>query len=200
MLLRRVAFSIALLFSASPALAENILVVVDLKMQTMQVKVDGETKYRWDVSTGRMGFDTPPGRYEPTRMYKTYFSQQYDDAPMPYSIFFHQGYAIHGTTDLANLGQVASHGCVRLDPENAATLFAMVKKAGPENTVIRVRSQSATIATLSEPEAVEADRVADAAVTLEATATDATSDLVIDAVTTSTVEVAIPWMRRDVNS
>ncbi len=197
MLLRRVAFSIALLFSASPALAENILVVVDLKMQTMQVKVDGETKYRWDVSTGRMGFDTPPGRYEPTRMYKTYFSQQYDDAPMPYSIFFHQGYAIHGTSDLGNLGQVASHGCVRLDPENAATLFAMVKKAGPENTVIRVRSQSATIATLSEP---EADRVADAAVTLEATATDATSDLVIDAVTTSTVEVAIPWMRRDVNS
>jgi hypothetical protein len=200
MLLRRVAFTIALFFVASPTPAEDILIVVDLELQTMQVKVDGDIKYRWDVSTGRIGFDTPPGRYQPTRMYKTYFSRQHDNAPMPFSIFFHQGYAIHGTTDLANLGQIASHGCVRLAPDNAATLFAMVKKAGPKNTVIRVRTEEAALARLRAAEPVEADALTDGAITVEAAVTDSATDLVIDAVTTGTLEMTIPWMRPEFNS
>jgi hypothetical protein len=199
-MLRRIAFCIALIFAATPALAGNILIVVDLELQTMLVKVDGATKYRWDVSTGRAGFDTPPGRYQPTRMYKTYYSQQYDNAPMPYSIFFHQGYAIHGTTDLGNLGQVASHGCVRLDPENAAALFALVKKAGPENTVIRIRTHEATVAARTEPETIDADPAIEDVVTVETAATDAESGLMIDAIAAGTVEVSIPWMQQGLNS
>lgn len=150
-MLRRIVFAVAFAFAASPVLAENVLVIVDIQMQTMHVRVDGVTKHRWDVSTGRRGYSTPPGRYQPIRMHKRYFSRKYDNAPMPYAIFFHGGYAIHGTTDLRNLGRIASHGCVRLHPDNAATLFELVKEAGSENTVIRVESSRVTSATLRDP-------------------------------------------------
>lgn len=150
-MLRRIVLAMVFAFAASPAFAENVLVIVDIQMQTMHVRVDGVTKYRWDVSTGRRGYSTPPGRYQPIRMHKRYFSRKYDNAPMPFAIFFNGGYAIHGTTDLRNLGRIASHGCVRLHPDNAATLFDLVKAAGAENTVIRVERSRATAATLEEP-------------------------------------------------
>jgi hypothetical protein len=138
-------------FSVSPVLADSVLVIVDLQMQKMHVRHNGETVHRWDVSSGRAGFETPPGRYQPTRMYRKYNSRTYDNAPMPYSIFFVGGYAIHGTSDLKNLGQIASHGCVRLDTANAQTLFELVKAVGVENTVIRVEPSRASTATLSDP-------------------------------------------------
>lgn len=139
-MLRRILLALVFAFATAPALASNILVVVDLPMQIMHVRVDGVTKYRWDVSTGRAGYTTPAGRYQPIRMHEKWYSRKYDNAPMPYAIFFNGGYAIHGTSDLRNLGSVASHGCVRLHPENAATLFSLVKEIGSENTIIRIRS------------------------------------------------------------
>lgn len=139
-MLRRILLALVLALATAPALASNILVVVDIPMQIMHVRVDGVTKYRWDVSTGRAGYTTPAGRYQPIRMHEKWYSRKYDNAPMPYAIFFNGGYAIHGTTDLRNLGSVASHGCVRLHPENAATLFSLVKEIGSENTIIRIRS------------------------------------------------------------
>lgn len=146
-MLRRLLLACLFVFAAAPAFAaDNVLIIVDLQMQTMHVRVDGVTRHRWDISSGREGFDTPPGRYQPTRMYRTYHSRQYDMAPMPYSIFFHQGYAIHGTTYLDRLGRTASHGCVRLATENAEALFALVKQAGEANTVIRVESQRSAVA------------------------------------------------------
>lgn len=150
-MLRRIVLVLLFAFAASPAFAGNILVIVDIQMQTMHVRVDGVTKYRWDVSTGRAGYSTPPGRYQPIRMHKKYFSRKYDNAPMPFAIFFNGGYAIHGTTDLRNLGRIASHGCVRLHPDNAATLFDLVKQVGAENTVIRIEGNRATTAVLREP-------------------------------------------------
>jgi hypothetical protein len=193
-MLRRIVLALVFAFSVSPAFAENILVIVDLQMQTMHVRVDGVTKYRWDVSSGRSGYATPPGRYQPTRMHKKYFSRKYDNAPMPFSIFFHEGYAIHGTTDLRNLGRVASHGCVRLDPENAATLFDLVKEVGPENTVIRVETHRATIAILTEPMPVAPEMA------LEAT-TDVASEPAVDDLTTGSTgpAVTIPWLRAGLN-
>jgi hypothetical protein len=189
-MLRRLLLSLVFAFAVSPAFADNILVIVDLQMQTMQVRIDGVTKYRWDVSTGRAGYDTPPGRYQPTRMHKKYFSRKYDNAPMPYAIFFHEGYAIHGTTDLKRLGRIASHGCVRLHPENAATLFALVKEIGPENTVIRIRSYAQGVAVLQDPEpvapAVEAAEITAAAID--------------DMTTGGTVHVKVSWLRRGLNS
>jgi len=139
-MLRRVLLALFFALVASPALSANIVVVVDIPMQTMHVRVDGETRYRWDVSTGRPGYATPPGRYQPIRMHKLWYSRKYDNAPMPYAIFFHGGYAIHGTNDIKHLGRIASHGCVRLHPDNAATLFSLVKEIGSENTIIRIRS------------------------------------------------------------
>lgn len=188
-MLRRFGLVVACFFAVTTsALAENVLVIVDLQMQTMHVRVDGVTKYRWDVSSGRSGYSTPPGRYQPTRMHRKYFSRQYDNAPMPFSIFFHQGYAIHGTTDLRNLGRVASHGCVRLHPDNAEVLFDLVRKAGPEHTVIRVESNRVTNAVLSSPLALDEPTVLEA---------EAEAAGVVDAVTTSSIPtVTIPVLRK----
>jgi lipoprotein-anchoring transpeptidase ErfK/SrfK len=97
---------------------------------------DGRTIYTFDVSTGRKGYSTPTGSFKPIRMHKMWYSSKYENAPMPYAIFFHGGYAIHGTTDVAHLGQIASHGCVRLHPDNAELLFELVNKVGMKNTRI----------------------------------------------------------------
>lgn len=132
----------ALLFAlvATPALAGSVSVVVDLSDQKMYVKVNGWTKYQWDVSTARKGYRTPLGEFKPTRMHTTYYSKKYHNSPMPYSIFFYGGYAIHGTTSTKWLGRPASHGCVRLHPDNAEKLFSLVEKYGKDKTLIEVRS------------------------------------------------------------
>lgn len=138
-MLRRVFLSLVLLFLAVPASASELYVLVDISEQSMAVRLNGELKYTFDVSTGRKGYSTPTGAYGVTRMYRKYHSKKYDGAPMPYSIFFHGGYAIHGTTDLKRLGRIASHGCVRLHPDNAKMLFALVQEVGSENTNIWVK-------------------------------------------------------------
>ena len=102
---------------------------IDLTSQTMHV-ASSQGEYDWPVSTGRPGHRTPTGVYRPQRMYVTAFSRKYDNAPMPHAIFFTGGYAIHGTYATDMLGQVASHGCIRLAPENATTLFDLVKHEG----------------------------------------------------------------------
>ena len=136
-MLRRVLFGLVFGLLATPALAANIFIVVDISEQKMWVAVDGAPTHTFDVSTGRKGYTTPTGRYEVTRMYRKYHSKKYDGAPMPYAIFFHEGFAIHGTTDLKHLGSIASHGCVRLHPDNARMLFDLVKDLGAANTTIR---------------------------------------------------------------
>jgi lipoprotein-anchoring transpeptidase ErfK/SrfK len=122
----------------SPAKVSGpISITVDISTQSMKVASEGgRTIYTFDVSTGRPGHATPTGNFRPIRMHKMWYSSKYENAPMPYSIFFHGGYAIHGTTDLAHLGQVASHGCVRLDPANAEKLFELVNQVGMKNTSI----------------------------------------------------------------
>jgi L,D-transpeptidase catalytic domain len=112
-----------------------LLVNIDKSKQTMTVSVDGVETYEWPVSTGRAGYSTPSGSYTATSMNEIWYSKQWDNAPMPHSIFFMKdGHAIHGSLDVKNLGKPASHGCVRISPENAATLYALVTKNGLENT------------------------------------------------------------------
>jgi len=89
-------------------------------------------------STGRAGYGTPSGTYRPQRLERTWFSKEYYNSPMPHSIFFHSGYAIHGSYEISRLGGPASHGCIRLHPQNAATLFAVVKQQGADFTTIVV--------------------------------------------------------------
>jgi len=117
-----------------PASAE-VLISVDKGDQRMTVTVDGQTRYTWPVSTGAENYDTPSGAHRPFRMERTHFSREFDDAPMPNAIFFTgQGHAIHGTNHTRQLGNAASHGCVRLAPKNAASLFSLVKAQGMANT------------------------------------------------------------------
>ena len=114
----------------------GIVARIDISNQTMTVFEDGSPIYSWNVSTARQGYRTPTGNYRPTRMHKMWYSRKYDMSPMPYSIFFTGGYAIHGTPFVRNLGHPASHGCVRLHPDNARTLFNLVQAHGAANTRI----------------------------------------------------------------
>lgn len=139
-MLRRILLALVLVLAVSPALARDLLVTIDISAQTMSVRVDGVTEHRWAVSTGRKGYPTPKGTYRPVRLERMWYSTKYDNAPMPHSIFFRGGYAIHGTTEVRNLGRPASHGCVRLAPANAAVLYSLVRQIGRDNTIIRVRS------------------------------------------------------------
>src|SRR5690242_6241093 len=125
----------ALALAASPAYAE-VLIHVDKSIQQMAVSVDGRTRYVWPVSTGIARYDTPDGAYKPFRMEKDHFSKEWDDAPMPYSIFFtKQGHAIHGTNH-TSIGRPASHGCVRLSVAHAGQLWDLVKAEGMNNTKV----------------------------------------------------------------
>ena len=121
----------------TPARA-GVVVQIDKSSQRMAVSVDGMMRYTWPVSTGRSGYGTPSGVFHPQMMARRWFSRRYYNSPMPHSIFFYHGFAIHGTYDLARLGGPASHGCVRLHPSHAAALFSLVERNGPGHTRIEI--------------------------------------------------------------
>jgi hypothetical protein len=128
------AAAVLLLASLAPA-AARLLIEIDKSAQTMTVSQDGARLHRWPVSTGLPRYATPSGAFTPFRMEKDHFSREWDDAPMPHSIFFTKaGHAIHGTEHLRAIGRPASHGCVRLEPANARVLFDLVKRMGMANT------------------------------------------------------------------
>lgn len=120
--------ALATVLWAMPASAASVVAKISISQQRMIVSVDGKPRYTWKVSTGRTGYRTPTGSFRPTALKKVHFSSKYDNAPMPNSIFFLGGYAIHGTNKVGNLGRPASHGCVRLAPGNAAALYALVSQ------------------------------------------------------------------------
>ena len=125
-----------LLAAANTPASAQLVARIDLSNQQLQLWIDGERAYLWPISTARRGYRTPTGTYHPQRMYRRYFSRKYDDAPMPHAIFFHDGYAIHGTTDVKRLGRPASHGCIRLHPRNAAILYELASAYGRSRTRI----------------------------------------------------------------
>jgi hypothetical protein len=122
--------------------AGSLRISIDLSSQRMHVKSHGETVYSWPISSGRAGYHTIRGTFKPKYMTRMHYSKKYDNAPMPNSIFFHGGYAIHGTYATGRLGRPASHGCVRLSPGNAKTLYNLVKRHGRGNTTISVRGST----------------------------------------------------------
>jgi lipoprotein-anchoring transpeptidase ErfK/SrfK len=131
---------LVVLAAGAPARAE-ISVAINTQTQIMDVTIDGAPTYQWPVSTGAEGYWTPGGTFHPFRLEVDHYSKEWDDAPMPFSIFFtEQGHAIHGTNSVRALGSPVSHGCVRLAPENAATLFELVKQHGLGNTTITIES------------------------------------------------------------
>ena len=130
------AFS-ALLCLSAPAQAE-LLVNISKSQQRLSVTIDGAEAFRWPVSTGTRGHETPSGNFRPTRLERHWYSRQYSMTPMPWAVFFHRGYAVHATTEVYNLGHAASHGCVRLRADNASILYSLVRRQGLRNTKVAV--------------------------------------------------------------
>ncbi len=138
MLYRVTMVAVLALFWAAPAWAGTVRARIDLSQQRMYVSINGVPQYSWRVSTARRGYRTPIGSFRPKSLKRFHRSTIYRGAPMPYSIFFRGGYAVHGTNQISRLGRRASHGCVRLHPSNAARLFSLVKRHGMYNTRIVV--------------------------------------------------------------
>ena len=156
---RGVLVALSLGLASTSAFASKLVIVVSKVSQHMTVTVDGVKQYDWLVSTGGVGYDTPTGTYHPFRMEKEHFSKEWDNAPMPNSMFFTgQGHAIHGSYHIARLGTRASHGCVRLAPDNAAKLYSLMTGAGFKNTTITINggffdlgNQTASFSTPHQP-------------------------------------------------
>jgi len=140
------ALAVAALAGLSPAKAQavsaqavpEVVAHVSISKQTMTVIVDGMGVYVWPVSTARRGYVTPKGTFKVQSMHKMTYSRLFNNAPMPFTIFYDGHYGIHGTTDMAKLGQPASAGCVRLHPDNARFLFELVQKRGPAKLQVQV--------------------------------------------------------------
>jgi lipoprotein-anchoring transpeptidase ErfK/SrfK len=132
-LLLATVISVASFSSGSRA---SVVAQVDISQQTMRVYVNGGLTHVWPVSTGRGGYNTPAGVYRPYVLRRFHRSSRYNNSPMPHSIFFRGGYAIHGSYEIRSLGRRASHGCIRLHPANAAELFQMVSYYGKGATRI----------------------------------------------------------------
>lgn len=130
----------------------EVVIVINKSTQRLHVLVDGAERYVWKTSTGTGG-GPRNGTYRPERMERTWFSHKYGMSPMPHSIFFHEGYAIHGTIYVSRLGNRASHGCVRLHPDNAAILFDLVRSQGMSNTRIVVSSSDEAVSKPGAPAA-----------------------------------------------
>src|SRR3954468_1076220 len=132
-----------LVFAACSSAQAKVAITVDKDAQRMTVAVDGVERYRWPVSSGIPSHETPNGGFRAFRMEEDHFSKEFDDAPMPHSIFFTKiGHAIHGTDSEANLGTPVSHGCVRLSRANASTLYELVQRDGVLNTTVTLTGSS----------------------------------------------------------
>lgn len=140
----RIAAAIAALFfvvvsmGASAAFA-GVIAKVDVSEQKMRVYSNGKHIYTWRVSTARKGKWTPRGTYSAKWLARHHKSSLYNNAPMPYSIFFRGNYAIHGTNNISRLGRPASAGCIRLHPDHAAVLFKMTRNVGLKNMKVVIR-------------------------------------------------------------
>jgi lipoprotein-anchoring transpeptidase ErfK/SrfK len=124
--------------SAKQKPAPAVQIRVDISNQSMSVNVKGWPYGNWKVSTAREGYYTPRGSWRPFALKKMHYSRKYDNSPMPNSIFFLGGYAIHATGYTRQLGRPASHGCIRLHPQNAARLYSLVQKYGMGSTRISI--------------------------------------------------------------
>ncbi|WP_210247621.1 L,D-transpeptidase [Salinarimonas soli] len=144
--MRRILASMSLviaLAAASTGAQAGVDIRVDLSAQRMTVSEDGRVRHVWSVSSGRPGYRTPTGSYRPYRLERMHLSRTYDLAPMPHSIFFRGGYAIHGTGEVRRLGRTASHGCIRLSRGQAAALFRLVGARGMGDTRITITGDAA---------------------------------------------------------
>jgi len=154
-LIAPLSIAILLLFALHQAAHTALLVEINKSTQQMTIALNDEPIYHWQISTGAAGYDTPSGTFRPFRMEIDHYSDEWDNAPMPYSIFFTDtGVAVHGTYEQRSLGRAVSHGCVRLSVKNAATLWNLVKQEKMANTSVVVTGDipaAGSTATSSRP-------------------------------------------------
>jgi len=129
----------------------SVLAKIDKSTQTMRVFVNGVQKHTWKVSTGRRGYNTPVGQWRPKYLERMHYSRKYHNSPMPYSVFFKGGYAVHGTRAVRRLGRRASHGCIRLRTSNAKILYSLIRKYGKSSTRIMISNSSRFVKAASKP-------------------------------------------------
>ena len=123
--MRQIVWMAAALLAAAigvaPAGAE-IMAQVSLSQQTMTVIVDGVDTYVWPVSTARRGFVTPKGKWGAQSMHRMH--SLFNNAPMPFTIFYNGHYAIHGTTDVKKSSAArrppAAFGCIPTTPASCS--------------------------------------------------------------------------------
>jgi len=139
-------FAALIALTSIESASAGVSVHIDKTTQRMMVAVDQRPAYIWPISTGAGRFGTPTGHFRPRWMARSWFSTKYYGSPMPYSIFFHKGFAIHGTNYISRLGGPASHGCIRLHPANAATLFMLVRRYGMAKTEITISGSNPGVA------------------------------------------------------
>jgi lipoprotein-anchoring transpeptidase ErfK/SrfK len=121
-----------------PSIPGDVFIVVNKNQQTMKIYKGDVLIYTWLCSTGKQGYVTPPGNYKPYHVAKMHYSRKWDMAPMPYSVFYYKGFAIHGTNYTRNLGRRASHGCIRLSTANAKKVYHLAKRYGYKRVHIKV--------------------------------------------------------------
>jgi L,D-transpeptidase catalytic domain len=149
--MRSLLIAATLMLFATGAAQAKVSITVDKDAQMMTVAVDGVERYHWPVSSGNPSHETPNGSFRTFRMEEDHYSKEFDDAPMPHSIFFTKiGHAIHGTEYEGRLGTPVSHGCVRLSRANATTLYALVQEQGVLNTTVTLTGSS-TVALARNP-------------------------------------------------
>jgi lipoprotein-anchoring transpeptidase ErfK/SrfK len=117
----------------------TLFAYIDLTSQRMTVRdADGNEYGPWKISSARGGYKTPTGTYTVNWTSRMHYSKQYHNSPMPYSVFFNRGVAVHGTSAVGRLGSPASHGCVRVHTKNAKTFYNLVAKHGNKLTQVVV--------------------------------------------------------------
>lgn len=118
--------------------APTLFADIDLTNQRMTVSDASGVLGSWKISSARGGYVTPTGTYTANWTSRMHYSRQYHFSPMPYSVFFNEGVAVHGTNAIGNLGRPASHGCVRAHPRDAKKFYDLVNAHGPKLTRIVV--------------------------------------------------------------
>lgn len=137
-------------FLVSAQAQATVRITIDLSRQRLTAARSGGETVVWKISSGRSGYETPTGHYSVMRMEADHYSDEYEQAPMPYAIFFSpRGLAIHGSFE-RGLGRPASHGCVRLSVANAQKLFEWVEEQGATIDIMGETSVASTRVPRSE--------------------------------------------------
>lgn len=116
--------------------------------QRAYLYINGSLSDSWLVSTGIPGYGTPNFDKHPNgRIYDRYNSTKFPGGDwqglgnMPYAVFIKGGFAVHGTPqgNWSKLGRQASHGCIRMHPDNAYRFNRLVRSYGVSNVWITVQ-------------------------------------------------------------